>query len=127
MTPASIAPGLVPMQSPSSAVKPKLLSTLFAFRMAHRLAPLPKCATTTRPFAISGAVCGSIHRLQPTRQLVERVTAIADLVGFTIDKDLPFSVLRVDPWRSPDSFDLAPRFQTPIPFRPCEYTELQAR
>jgi hypothetical protein len=46
------------MQSPSSAVKPSVLSTLRRFLIAHRLAPLPRCATITRPPAISGAASG---------------------------------------------------------------------
>ncbi len=46
------------MQSPSSAVNPSVLSTLFRSRIAHRLAPLPRCATMTRPCAISGATSG---------------------------------------------------------------------
>jgi len=57
-TPGSSAPGRVPMQRPSSAVKPKLLSMLRPPIMAHRLAPLPRCATITRPCAISGATRG---------------------------------------------------------------------
>ena len=47
------------MQSPSSAVKPSVLSTLLPSRIAHRLAPLPRCATITRPLAISGATAGN--------------------------------------------------------------------
>ena len=58
-TPGSSAPGRVPMQSPSSAVKPRVLSTLLPSRMAQRLAPLPRCATMTRPCAISGATWGN--------------------------------------------------------------------
>jgi hypothetical protein len=58
-TPGSRAPGRVPMHSPSSAVNPKELSTLFPLCRPHRLAPLPRWATTTRPRAISGATSGS--------------------------------------------------------------------
>jgi hypothetical protein len=47
------------MQRPSSAVNPKVLSTLFPSRIAHRLDPLPRCATITRLPAISGAASGS--------------------------------------------------------------------
>ena len=55
-----IEPGLVPMQSPSRAVKPNVLSTLLPFFSAQRLAPLPRWAMMTRPFAISGAIFGSV-------------------------------------------------------------------
>ena len=58
ITPGSTAPGRVPMQMPSSAVNPSVLSTLVRFLIAHRLAPLPRCATMTRPPAISGATSG---------------------------------------------------------------------
>ena len=58
MTPGSTEPGRVPMQRPSSAVNPRVLSTLFRSFSAHRLAPLPRCATITRPSAISGATSG---------------------------------------------------------------------
>ena len=47
------------MQSPSSAVNPSVLSMLLPFLSAQRLAPLPRCATITRPPAMSGAVWGS--------------------------------------------------------------------
>jgi hypothetical protein len=52
-------PGRVPMHKPSSAVNPKLLSRLFPFFSAQTLAPLPRCATITRPEAISGAASGN--------------------------------------------------------------------
>ena len=60
------------MQSPSSAVKPRVLSTLLPFRSAQRLAPLPRWATTTRPPAISGAI-GQHRRDVLVRQAVEAV------------------------------------------------------
>ena len=63
MTPGSSAPGRVPMHSPSSAVKPSVLSTLLPSFSAHRLAPLPRCATITRPSAISGATSGSTEAM----------------------------------------------------------------
>lgn len=63
MTPGSTASGLVPMQSPSSAVNPRLLSMLLPFLMAQRLAPLPRWATITRPSAISGATRGSTEAM----------------------------------------------------------------
>ena len=47
------------MHKPSSAVKPSVLSMLFKFFIAQRLAPLPRCATMTRPCAISGATSSS--------------------------------------------------------------------
>jgi hypothetical protein len=46
------------MGKPSSAVKPMVLSTLFPALIAHMEAPLPRWATTTRPFAMSGASFG---------------------------------------------------------------------
>ena len=45
--------GRVPIASPSSAVKPMVLSTLFPPLIAHIEAPLPRWATMTRPPAIS--------------------------------------------------------------------------
>ena len=51
------------MQSPSSAVKPSVLSMLFRAFMAQRLAPLPRCATITRPSAMSGATAGSAEAM----------------------------------------------------------------
>ena len=45
MSTGSTAPLLVPPGNPSSGVSPMLVSMLFPFRMAHTLAPLPKCAT----------------------------------------------------------------------------------
>ena len=56
--PGSIAPGRVPMHRPSTAVKLIVVSTLFRLLRAQRLAPLPRCATMTRPSAISGATSG---------------------------------------------------------------------
>ena len=58
MTPGSTEPGRVPMQRPSSAVKPRVQSTLFRAFRAQRLAPVPRWATITRPSAISGATSG---------------------------------------------------------------------
>ena len=49
MTPGSIAPERVPIGSPSSAVKPIVVATLFPSRIAHMLQPFPRCAATTRP------------------------------------------------------------------------------
>ena len=46
--PGSIAPLLVPIIRPSSGVSPIVVSILMPFRNAHRLAPLPRCATITR-------------------------------------------------------------------------------
>ena len=73
MTPGSIAPGRVPMQSPSSAVNPSVLSTLFPSFIAQRLAPLPRCATITRPCAISGATVGRTDAMYSVREPVESV------------------------------------------------------
>ena len=50
-------------------MNPKLLSTLFPLRSAHRLAPLPRWATMTRPAAISGATSGP----NPDRTELNRV------------------------------------------------------
>ena len=51
------------MQRPSSAVKPSVLSTLLPFFSAHMLAPLPRCATITRPPAIAGATDGNTEAM----------------------------------------------------------------
>ena len=51
--PGSIAPVRVPIISPSIAEKPMVVATLRSPRIAHRLAPLPRCATTQRPCASS--------------------------------------------------------------------------
>src|SRR5205823_4337378 len=52
MEPGSGAHGRAPiLQRPSTAVKPKPLSTLFPPRNAQTLAPLPRWATITRPSA----------------------------------------------------------------------------
>ena len=48
---------------PSSAVKPIVLSTLRPPWMAHMDAPLPRCATITRPLAISGATFGRVFAM----------------------------------------------------------------
>ena len=56
--PGSIAPGRVPMHSPSTAVKLIVVSTLLRPFIAHMLAPLPRWATITRPSAMSGATSG---------------------------------------------------------------------
>jgi hypothetical protein len=47
------------MQIPSSVEKPNEQSWLLPSFSAHKLAPLPRCATITRPRAIAGAACGS--------------------------------------------------------------------
>ena len=52
-TPGSSCPGRVPIGSPSSAVKPRVLSTLRPSRTAHIEAPLPRWAMMARPFAAS--------------------------------------------------------------------------
>ena len=62
-TPGSSWPERVPMTNPSSAEKPIELSTLAPARIAHALAPLPRCATITRPAAISGATVGSAEAM----------------------------------------------------------------
>ncbi|MNN62142.1 hypothetical protein D3C81_1774230 [compost metagenome] len=51
-------PQRVPIGRPSTAVKPMVLATLRPPCMAHRLAPLPRWATTTRPAAAAGSSCG---------------------------------------------------------------------
>ena len=55
ITPASSEPERVPIGSPSNAVNPMEESTLRPPASAHIDAPDPRCATTTRPGAISGA------------------------------------------------------------------------
>ena len=58
-TPGSRLPQRVPIIRPSSAVNPMVEATLRRPCMAHRLAPLPRCATTTRPFAAAPRWPGS--------------------------------------------------------------------
>ena len=48
-------PQRVPIGSPSRAEKLMVVSTLWPSLMAHRLAPLPRWATMTRPPLRSGA------------------------------------------------------------------------
>ena len=50
-TPGSIVPLRVPITRPSSAVNPIVDATLLPSAIAHIDAPLPRCATTTRPAA----------------------------------------------------------------------------
>ena len=69
------------MQSPSSAVKPSVLSTLFLPFIAQRLAPLPRCATITRPLAISGATSGSDRRDVLVGKSVEAVALDAGITN----------------------------------------------
>ena len=45
----------VPINTPSRAVIPIVVSTLRPARNAHRLAPEPRWATITRPSASAGA------------------------------------------------------------------------
>ena len=77
-------PGRVPMQSPSSAVKPSVLSTLLPPFSAHRLAPLPRCATMTRPVGDVGRHLGQHRGDVLVREAVEAVAldaALADRLG----------------------------------------------
>ena len=60
ITPESSEPDRVPIGNPSSAVNPIDESTLRPFTSPHIDAPDPRCATTTRAAAISGACC--LHR-----------------------------------------------------------------
>jgi len=50
--PGSKSPGLVPIISPPAGVKPMVVSMLFPSKTAARLAPLPRCASITRPWAV---------------------------------------------------------------------------
>jgi hypothetical protein len=43
------------------AVNPIVLSRLRPAFTAHMLAPLPRCAMTSRPLAISGATIGNLR------------------------------------------------------------------
>ena len=47
------------MHSPSRAVNPIVESMLLRAFIAHRLAPLPRWATITRPSAMAGATRGN--------------------------------------------------------------------
>ncbi len=58
-TPGSRAPQRVPMQRPSSTLKPMVVATLRPACRAHRLAPLPRCIATVRPRAAAGSSAGS--------------------------------------------------------------------
>ena len=58
-TPGSSAPVRVPITNPSSAVKPIVVATLALACIAHIDAPLPRCATMTRPRAAAGSIEGS--------------------------------------------------------------------
>ena len=51
-----MAPQRVPIINPSSGVSPIVVSTLLPSRMAQRLAPLPRCATTVRLAASAGEI-----------------------------------------------------------------------
>ena len=57
------APQRVPIGSPSSAVKPIVVATDTRSRIAQAEQPLPRCATTTRPAAMSGARCGKTEAI----------------------------------------------------------------
>ena len=59
-TPGSSAPGRVPIGTPSSGEKPMVESKLLPACIAHRLAPLPRCAAITRPSARFGATFGNM-------------------------------------------------------------------
>jgi hypothetical protein len=63
MTPGSRDPVRVPIGSPSTAVNPMVLATLRPLSIAHMLAPLPRCATTSLPAAHSGAIRGSAETM----------------------------------------------------------------
>ena len=53
-----MAPQREPIMSPSIAVSPMVVAKLLRPRIAHRLAPLPRWATMTRPSALAPATCG---------------------------------------------------------------------
>ena len=55
-----MAPHRVPIIKPSRAVNPMVVSMLVPSRMAQRLAPLPRCATTVRFAASSGEMARSL-------------------------------------------------------------------
>ncbi len=59
-TPGSSAPQRVPIGRPSTAVKPIVLAMLRPPCIAHMLAPLPRCAATTRAPASAGSHSGSV-------------------------------------------------------------------
>jgi hypothetical protein len=62
-TPASSSPQRVPMGNPSSAVNPIVVAIETRFRIAQAEQPLPRCATMTRPLAISGACSGNTEAM----------------------------------------------------------------
>jgi len=47
--------GRVPINSPSRVENPMVVPQLMRLRIAHRLAPLPRCATKVRPAAARGS------------------------------------------------------------------------
>ncbi len=51
------------MGTPSAAEKPIVAATLWPAFMAHRLAPLPRWATTVRPAAALASMPGSIEAM----------------------------------------------------------------
>ena len=80
-TPGSIAPGRVPITSPSSVEKPMVVAMHRPSRIAAMLAPLPRCATTRRlgaPPAIVGKACED----SLVRQAVEAVAPQSRLPVF---------------------------------------------
>ena len=53
----------VPIGRPSNAVKPIVVPTLLPCSIAHMLAPLPRCAMTSRLLTHSGATSGSAETM----------------------------------------------------------------
>ncbi len=78
--PGSMLPQRVPIGMPSSAVSPIVDSTLRPSRIAQRLAPLPRCATMTRPSREIRRHLPQPARDIRIRQPVKAVTADAALV-----------------------------------------------
>src|SRR5712691_6812897 len=87
MTPGSSAPVRVPMTRPSTGVKPIVVATLRAASIAHRLAPLPRWATTSLPSAQSGATCGSCRSVAQRHSVLARLGAADQDAALVVDPD----------------------------------------
>src|SRR5438477_261769 len=75
-TPGSSAPVRVPITSPSSAVNPIVVATLLPASNAHIDAPLPRCATITRPRAATGSIAGSAPAMNSYDKMADRGDAV---------------------------------------------------
>ena len=70
------------MTRPPAGVSPMLVSTQRPSITAARLAPLPRCASTTRPRAASPATCSQLGQQE---RVGEAVKAVAPQPGYAGD------------------------------------------